>query len=68
MQECWAGDPAKRPLLGDVEPRLMRIMECYAKKQLEYKEQWHDDQLNEDDSKVDSAIDAVTTEQCGFIG
>ncbi|ROT61111.1 hypothetical protein C7M84_021148 [Penaeus vannamei] len=67
MQECWAGDPAKRPLLGDVEPRLMRIMECYAKKQLEYKEQWNDDQHNEDDSKVDSAIDAVTTEQCGFI-
>ncbi|XP_022255085.1 dual serine/threonine and tyrosine protein kinase-like isoform X3 [Limulus polyphemus] len=29
MSECWAMDPKNRPLLGDVEPRLKVIMECY---------------------------------------
>ncbi|XP_067127161.1 dual serine/threonine and tyrosine protein kinase-like [Centruroides vittatus] len=32
MEECWAGDPGQRPLLGDVEPRLTRIMERYMDK------------------------------------
>ncbi|CAL4122840.1 unnamed protein product, partial [Meganyctiphanes norvegica] len=27
MQACWAGDAARRPLLGDVEPLLTNIME-----------------------------------------
>nr|XP_053638316.1 dual serine/threonine and tyrosine protein kinase-like [Cherax quadricarinatus] len=62
MQECWAGDPSKRPLLGDVEPRLMEIMEMGVIKLQECREQIDE---NEEDSKVDSAVDA--TEQFGFI-
>ncbi|XP_076332963.1 dual serine/threonine and tyrosine protein kinase-like isoform X2 [Tachypleus tridentatus] len=29
MEECWAGDPSKRPLLGNVEPRLVAVMQRY---------------------------------------
>nr|XP_045622395.1 dual serine/threonine and tyrosine protein kinase-like [Procambarus clarkii] len=63
MQECWAGDPSKRPLLGDVEPRLRQIMEMDSMKQQECRGQTNEE--NEDDCKVDSAVDA--TEQFGFI-
>ncbi|KAK3882208.1 hypothetical protein Pcinc_013381 [Petrolisthes cinctipes] len=79
MQECWAGDPFKRPLLGDVEPRLVEIMETDAKRRREkqemeivQEEQQQQQQqvikaeeLNDEDSKVDSAVDA--TEQIGCI-
>ncbi|XP_064081150.1 dual serine/threonine and tyrosine protein kinase-like isoform X1 [Macrobrachium nipponense] len=65
MQECWAGDPSKRPLLGDVEPRLIGMMDSFAKKQQqEIKEEVVEDNI-EDDSKVESAVDA--TEHCGYI-
>lgn len=73
MQECWDGDPAKRPLLGDVEPRLMEIMSAGAKKLEEErekdKEQVPKDQSEEQnvqDCTIDSAIDA--TEQMGCLG
>ncbi|GAB6033476.1 hypothetical protein CHUAL_013361 [Chamberlinius hualienensis] len=29
MEECWSGDPNQRPLLGDVELRLTKIMGHY---------------------------------------
>lgn len=29
MEECWASDPLKRPLLGNVEAQLVAIMEHY---------------------------------------
>ncbi|UYV66398.1 DSTYK [Cordylochernes scorpioides] len=29
MEQCWSADPAARPLLGDVEPRLEAIMAFY---------------------------------------
>lgn len=29
MQDCWNGDPSRRPLLGEVEPRLVEIIEYY---------------------------------------
>ncbi|KAG8199777.1 hypothetical protein JTE90_000870 [Oedothorax gibbosus] len=29
MEDCWNGKPALRPLLGDVEPRLMEIIRYY---------------------------------------
>ena len=29
MNECWAGSPQDRPLLGDVEPRLAAILKRY---------------------------------------
>ncbi|XP_035233385.1 dual serine/threonine and tyrosine protein kinase-like [Stegodyphus dumicola] len=29
MEDCWNGDPARRPLLGEVEPRLMEIIDYY---------------------------------------
>ncbi|XP_071546873.1 dual serine/threonine and tyrosine protein kinase-like [Panulirus ornatus] len=64
MQECWAGDPGKRPLLGDVEPRLIEIMQMDVRKQEEECKEQVEEQ-NEDDCKVDSAVDA--TEQFGFI-
>ena len=73
MQECWDGDPAKRPLLGDVEPRLMEIMTVDSKRQEEQrekaKEQVAKDLLedqNVQDCTIDSAIDA--TEQMGCLG
>ena len=31
MQECWDGEPLKRPLLGDVQDRLVAIHDCYSK-------------------------------------
>ncbi|KAK3104050.1 hypothetical protein FSP39_024020 [Pinctada imbricata] len=31
MQECWAGETMKRPLLGDVEKRLLDLFEHYKK-------------------------------------
>ncbi|XP_045121130.1 dual serine/threonine and tyrosine protein kinase-like [Portunus trituberculatus] len=72
MQECWDGDPAKRPLLGDVEPRLMEIMTVDSKRQEEErektKEQVAKDMLedqNVQDCTIDSAIDA--TEQMGCL-
>lgn len=78
MQECWAGDPSKRPLLGDVEPRLLEIMQTDGKRRRE-KQQEREmvqevrqqqaikaEDLNDEDCKVDSAVDA--TEQIGCIG
>ncbi|GIY36225.1 hypothetical protein CDAR_522061 [Caerostris darwini] len=29
MEDCWNGNPSLRPLLGEVEPRLMEIIEYY---------------------------------------
>ncbi|GFV11063.1 hypothetical protein TNCV_2718081 [Trichonephila clavipes] len=29
MEDCWNGNPSCRPLLGEVEPRLMEIIEYY---------------------------------------
>lgn len=29
MEKCWAGDPSQRPLLGDVEPKLVAILDKY---------------------------------------
>ncbi|XP_076344116.1 dual serine/threonine and tyrosine protein kinase-like isoform X2 [Tachypleus tridentatus] len=29
IEECWSSDPVKRPLLGNVESRLVAIMDCY---------------------------------------
>ena len=29
MERCWAGDPSQRPLLGEVEPKLVAILEKY---------------------------------------
>ncbi|XP_022255837.1 dual serine/threonine and tyrosine protein kinase-like [Limulus polyphemus] len=29
IEECWSSDPIKRPLLGNVESRLMAIMDCH---------------------------------------
>lgn len=29
MQECWAGEPSKRPLLGYVQPLLESILDKY---------------------------------------
>lgn len=73
MQECWAGDPAKRPLLGDVEPRLMEIMTVDSKKQEEEREKAKEqvakdllEEQNVQDGTIDSAIDA--TEQMGCLG
>ncbi|XP_054716105.1 dual serine/threonine and tyrosine protein kinase-like isoform X2 [Uloborus diversus] len=34
MEECWNGDPSKRPLLGEVEPRLMEIIQHYEQNPL----------------------------------
>lgn len=34
MEDCWNGDPSKRPLLGEVEPRLMEIIEYYERNPL----------------------------------
>ncbi|KAK7078735.1 hypothetical protein SK128_020487 [Halocaridina rubra] len=65
MQECWAGDPAKRPLLGDVEPRIVSMMDSFAKKQQQEIEEEVILDQTEDDSKIDSAVDA--TEHCGYI-
>ncbi|CAG2248392.1 DSTYK [Mytilus edulis] len=31
MQECWDGEPLKRPLLGDVQTRLVKIHDYYKK-------------------------------------
>ncbi|KAK2716612.1 dual serine/threonine and tyrosine protein kinase-like isoform X2 [Artemia franciscana] len=36
MQDCWAGDPAKRPLLGAVETRLDQILEKSKQENLGY--------------------------------
>lgn len=73
MQECWNGDPAKRPLLGDVEPRLMEIMTVDAQKLEEERAKAkelvpseHLEDQNVQDCTVDSAIDA--TEQIGYLG
>lgn len=72
MQACWDGDPAKRPLLGDVEPRLMEIMTVDAKKLEEEREKAKElvpsdqpEDLNVQDCTVDSAIDA--TEQMAYL-
>lgn len=73
MQACWDGDPAKRPLLGDVEPRLMEIMTVDAKRLEEEREKAKElvpsdqpEDQNLHDCTVDSAIDA--TEQIGYLG
>ena len=29
MERCWAGDPHQRPLLGEVEPKLVEILKRY---------------------------------------
>lgn len=29
MERCWAGDPTQRPLLGDIEPKLVAILDKY---------------------------------------
>ncbi|GIY06456.1 hypothetical protein CEXT_761051 [Caerostris extrusa] len=29
MEDCWNGNPSLRPLLGEVEPRLMEIIDYY---------------------------------------
>ena len=29
MEQCWSGDPAQRPLLGYVQPKLLSILERY---------------------------------------
>lgn len=34
MEDCWNGDPCQRPLLGEVEPRLMEIIEYYEQNPL----------------------------------
>lgn len=34
MEDCWNGDPSQRPLLGEVEPRLMEIIEYYEQNPL----------------------------------
>lgn len=34
MEDCWNGDPSQRPLLGEVEPRLMDIIEYYEQNPL----------------------------------
>lgn len=72
MQACWDGDPAKRPLLGDVEPRLMEIMTVDAKKLEEEREKAKElvpsdqpEDQNVQDCTVDSAIDA--TEQMAYL-
>ena len=33
MQECWEGDPMRRPLLGNVEKRLQDLLSTYKKTQ-----------------------------------
>ena len=73
MQQCWEGDPAKRPLLGDVEPRLMEIMNIDSKKLKEEKEKTKEqvskdqpEEPNVQECTIDSAIDA--TEQMGCLG
>ncbi|KAK8376325.1 hypothetical protein O3P69_009755 [Scylla paramamosain] len=72
MQECWDGDPAKRPLLGDVEPRLVEIMAMDSKRQEEEREKAKEqvakdllEEQNVQDCTIDSAIDA--TEQMGCL-
>uniref|UniRef100_A0A2L2Y4N0 Dual serine/threonine and tyrosine protein kinase n=1 Tax=Parasteatoda tepidariorum TaxID=114398 RepID=A0A2L2Y4N0_PARTP len=34
MEDCWNGKPSNRPLLGEVEPRLMEIIEYYEQNPL----------------------------------
>lgn len=29
MEKCWAKKPQQRPLLGDIEPKLVKILEMY---------------------------------------
>lgn len=33
MQECWEGDPMRRPLLGNVQKRLQDLLSTYKKTQ-----------------------------------
>lgn len=32
MSECWESEPVKRPLLGDVQQRLIKIYDRYRSK------------------------------------
>lgn len=73
MRACWDGDPAKRPLLGDVEPRLVEIMTADARRLEEEREKAKElvpgdppEDQNIQDCTVDSAIDA--TEQMAYLG
>ena len=93
MQECWAAEPAKRPLLGTVEPRLQSLFEIYTEKcnieRSQERKARHnrnqevtdlfveksnlDDQTvvsshPVDEDKIDSAVDAVTEDNDGFVG
>ncbi|XP_059047684.1 dual serine/threonine and tyrosine protein kinase-like [Achroia grisella] len=57
MESCWASEPTQRALLGDVQPKLERILTRALQEDQEPVENFHEEQYDTDDSLDMTGID-----------